>query len=82
MTLWKIAGAEDTPNGRRLYLKRPLCVLITMYCFDSSSSLICCYAWLMFNVEKYWPPESTVNKSSVREMGYCSNFDAVFTVSL
>ena len=41
MVLWKIAGAADTPNGRLLYLNRPLWVLMTTNFFDSSSSSSC-----------------------------------------
>ena len=41
MVRWNIDGAEATPNGSRLYRKRPLWVLITVYRFDSSSRGIC-----------------------------------------
>ena len=28
---WKIPGADDTPNGKRLYWYRPLCVYRWLY---------------------------------------------------
>ena len=42
MVLWKIAGADEIPNGSRWYWKSPFVVLIVVYFFDSSSSSSCC----------------------------------------
>ncbi len=62
MALWNIAGAEETPKGKRVYLAGSL---------DSSSRQICWYR-LVSN-----PASRTAclctNKSSTLGIGYCSS---------
>ena len=69
MVLWKIPGAEAIPNGRRLYLKRPLCVLIVVNFLESSASGTCWYACSRSRVEKCLPPAREANMSSILGSG-------------
>lgn len=70
ITSWKIVGAVLIPKHKRLYLKRPTCVLITTKFFDSSSNSICKNAsdksiWLKID-----EPDNLAKISSGNGKGY------------
>lgn len=77
IVLWKIAGLDTTPNTRWLYLNSPLCVLMMTYCFDSSCSNNCWYAWLISSLVKSFPSDKVANKSSTLGEGYSSSLELI-----
>ena len=58
---WNIDGALAMPYGKRVYLKRPMCVLMVTYFWDSSSNGICWYACDRSNLVKIFPPARAAN---------------------
>ena len=80
---WKIDGVADTPNGRQLYWKRLLCVLIAMILLVCSSNWICWYQWYALAIssfENVFPPVSDAIK--VIKFYVRGSYPAWFTVSL
>ena len=75
MVRWKMVGAVETPNGKRLYSNKPRWVLMVTRLLDLSSRHNCKYACAKSSLLNFVPPDSDTNKSSALGKGYLSTRD-------
>jgi len=67
---WKVAGALNRPNGRRVHWYVPQWQVNAVLGLSSSSMGICQYPAFQSNVEKNWTSPKESRQSSVRGSGY------------
>ena len=79
---WKMAGALETPNDKRLYRYNPLWVFMVRYFWELSSSSTCWYACDKSILLKALPPDNVANKSPALGNGCWSTSAHWFTVIL
>ena len=78
ISCWYCSLAEHTPNNRRLYLYKPLCVTKVVICRDSELSSNWWYPHFKSNLLKTLEPFILCSSSSTVGIGYLPRTMALF----
>ena len=69
MSLWKVAGAEVSPNGSTFHFQSPVRVMKAAFSWASLSNGTCQYPLSKSKVLKYRLPDKASRLSSIRGSG-------------